>query len=181
MSISGWALKTSYVQLVGAWVLVRASRNERFYAMVSFSVGTENNNSVLNYYTLKIFSFSLINVIILSLVGEEIFDCESIQDGDCLIISDKKPYKLMNEDADGNPKTVGPYIIEEILGSGEFSTVYAGRHIATGEKMSLKFTSKSGIKSMQDVQREMSEYQILQSLNHRNITKQYSVSIVLCE
>jgi serine/threonine protein kinase len=111
--------------------------------------------------------------------GEEINDCMMIRDHDLLIISDGKPFnpgKTPNEGAEDQVKTVGPYLVGNCLGSGGFSDVHVGSNTITGQKVALKFVNKSQIHSFFEAERAALEYQVLSSLNHRNIIKLLSVS-----
>ncbi len=64
------------------------------------------------------------------------------------------------------PKTVGPYIIESVLGKGGFSTVFAARRIDMSGRFAVKVYRFDGLDSMTRVEIERS---VLQILSHPNV------------
>jgi serine/threonine protein kinase len=99
-----------------------------------------------------------------------------IVDNDIVIVSDGKPFVTVDADSEGQIRTVGPYIVQQRLGTGGFSKVYVGSNSITNQKVALKFISKSDIHNITDAERTASEYRVLSSLNHPNIIKLVSVS-----
>eukprot|EP00042_Codosiga_hollandica_P058026 m.869959 g.869959 ORF g.869959 m.869959 type:complete len:907 (+) comp59749_c0_seq7:490-3210(+) len=71
---------------------------------------------------------------------------------------------------------IGPYEIGKSLGKGSFATVKAARHVNTGEKVAIKFISKT-LRDTDDYWRTnfYREAQILKQLAHPNVIQLYEV------
>ena len=100
-----------------------------------------------------------------------------ILDNEIVIISDEKAFVLFDKnDGEDSTKMVGPYAVGDLLGKGGFGEVYIGTNTISGQKVALKFINKRDIQTLLEAERAALEYQVLSSLNHRNIIKLHSVS-----
>eukprot|EP01060_Flectonema_neradi_P009728 TRINITY_DN16938_c0_g1_i1.p1 TRINITY_DN16938_c0_g1~~TRINITY_DN16938_c0_g1_i1.p1 ORF type:complete len:275 (+),score=31.30 TRINITY_DN16938_c0_g1_i1:52-876(+) len=71
---------------------------------------------------------------------------------------------------------VGPYVLEETIGTGSTSKVKVGRHKQTGKKVAVKIVRKLLMQEEAPVKLLVErEVKILKLLNHPNIMKMYDV------
>lgn len=73
--------------------------------------------------------------------------------------------------AQSGDEMVGDYIIGEKLGQGSFGKVMLGTHIATKQKVALKFIDYSKTKSQKERDNIKREVRLMQLLDHPNIVK----------
>lgn len=120
--------------------------------------------------------------------GLEINDCMMIADNDFLFLSNDGSDFLMptvsnlsdvvSSDGDVDVTICNGYRVKELLGRGGFGEVRLGEHQMTGEKVALKFLSRSGIQSINAAERTVNEIQCLARLNHKNIIKLLHVGLI---
>lgn len=72
-------------------------------------------------------------------------------------------------------KTMGKYVLEKVIGSGGFATVYLGYHTKTQEKYAIKVIDRNIAKQMDIITYVENELRIFSRLNHPNIVKVYDI------
>ena len=115
--------------------------------------------------------------------GVEIDDCMLLGDRDVVVLSHDRssrhspllvPASSTVHDIENPsyvPSVVGHYLVGRLLGRGGFGEVRLGTHQLTNQTVALKFAVKADITSLADADRLTKEFQVLASLNHRNIIK----------
>lgn len=70
-------------------------------------------------------------------------------------------------------KKIGNYVLSTTIGTGTFSKVKLGIHLATQQKVAIKILDKERIKDENDIERISREIHILKALRHPNIAQLY--------
>src|SRR3954464_1565876 len=75
------------------------------------------------------------------------------------------------------PKLIGPYAVQETLGSGGVGTVYRALDRRTGEPIALKLLSTGPALDPKAARRLAREFETLQNLSHANVVKVYDTGV----
>ena len=70
-------------------------------------------------------------------------------------------------------KKIGNYVLSSTIGTGTFSKVKLGIHLATQQRVAIKILDRSKIKDESDLKRINREISILKTLRHPNIAQLY--------
>ena len=70
-------------------------------------------------------------------------------------------------------KKIGNYVLSDTIGTGTFSKVKLGVHLATNANVAIKILDKAKIKDDSDIERISREIHILKALRHPNIAQLY--------
>jgi 5'-AMP-activated protein kinase, catalytic alpha subunit len=73
------------------------------------------------------------------------------------------------------PRSIGHYFVEKVIGEGTFGKVRMGTHKLTQEKVAIKILEKKKIKDVTDVERVAREIHILKLIRHPNIIQLYEI------
>ncbi|MFT3711425.1 MAG: serine/threonine-protein kinase [Archangium sp.] len=68
-------------------------------------------------------------------------------------------------------ETLGPYVVERVLGEGSMGRVYLGRHQRLGRHVALKVLHDRLLRDRQLVERLMQEGRLVNQINHRHIVE----------
>lgn len=75
--------------------------------------------------------------------------------------------------SDRNTKQVSHYLLKEVLGNGNFGTVYRGKDLNTNEIRAIKMILAKNVLKPQEKKALSREIQIMRNLDHENIVKLY--------
>jgi serine/threonine protein kinase len=70
---------------------------------------------------------------------------------------------------------LGPYVMLQTVGEGEFAKVKLAMHIETGEEAAIKLIRKENVDSSNRLAKIQREISVLRSVRHPNVVKLYDV------
>ena len=102
--------------------------------------------------------------------GEEITDLAFVKKKEKLyvLIENESAADAINQEFD-HFVHLDDYKLRRFLGEGSFGKVFLATHNTTGDFAALKFLTKNQLQSLQDVDRILTEIQVLHTLKHPNV------------